>query len=391
MSLAAAVYLPDVASRQWAFSRVAGRSVLLRLLLTAIRAGVREIGLPRILADETLLAEIRRHPSLAATVSTLEDQAFGPAPVLLLPAHSVVDAGSLRKLREAGEKGIVAALEESKGSQAPLLVITGEQTRALANWLVAGAPLGEELENQVRSGRLALVAGGGYSIAVTDAPSRREAEAALYRNLGTDTDSLVDRLVNRPCSRLLTRLLVRLPVTPNAVSLIGLAFGLAAAWQFWLATPGSALLGFFLFMVEVVADHTDGEVARLTFQESVLGQWLDVSIDTLTHSLLVLGIAATASRAGGPLMLLVGALAVFGIVASALFVNFFPLPADRSQPLGRALLTLGNRDPFYLVLLGFAFLLWKAEWALPYLLALLALGSQAYWVTYLLQRRAAGR
>lgn len=391
MSLTAVVYLADAASRQWALSRVAGRSVLLRALMTAVRAGAREIGLPRSLAEESLLSEIRRDPRLAGVVFRLEERTPGADPLLLVPAHGVADPASVRKLLEVGQRGLTAALDESKGNLAPLMVIGGEQVQMLRERLVTGAPIGEELESQVRSGRMTLVAGGGYFVPVTDEASRRQAEAALYGSLGTETDSRVDRLINRQCSQLLTRLLVRLPVTPNQITLVSLALGLAAAWQFWYATPRSALLGLLFYLMEVVADHCDGDIARLTFQESQLGRWLDVSVDTASNVLLVLGMAATASAVGGQAMLLAGVLAAFGILMSAVFANFFPPRPNRLRRLGHVLRAIGNRDMFYLVLVCFILLLWKAQWLLPHLLGLLAVGSQVYWLSCLAQRRLASR
>jgi len=150
-------------------------------------------------------------------------------------------------------------------------------------------------------------------------------------------------------------------------------------------------LGLLFYMGAVVLDHSDGELARLTFQESKVGQVLDVTVDTLTTMLLVLGMAATASAVGGPLMLVLGALAAGGVMLSSLLANFLLPRVDRPRRLGRVLLRLGTRDPFYLVLASFIFFLWKAQWLLPHLIGLLAVGSQAYWLTCLAQRRLAAR
>jgi len=344
---------------------------------------VSDIGLPPGLADASLLSQIRRHPRLSRAVFPLEDRRLGSGPILLLPAQSVVDAGSLRKLCEAGQRGISAAIEESKGGPAPVMVLSGADAEPIKDRLVAGAPIGEELEGRLRSAKVTLVHGGGHVVPVTDARSLREAEAALYRSLGTEADSVIDRLINRPCSRLLTRLLVQFPVTPNQVTLLSLAFGLAAGWLFWSATPVSALLGLVAYLLSVVVDHADGDIARLSFEESALGQWLDVSADTITHALVTLAIAVTASRAGGPLMLLGGALASVGVVMSALVANLVLPRMGRPQQLGRALTRLGTRDTFYLVLIAFIALLWTTPAGLPFLVGLLALGSQAYWLTAL--------
>jgi phosphatidylglycerophosphate synthase len=391
VSVSAVIYLSDAASLQWAHSAVAGRSVLARMIMTAVRAGVKEIGLPPSLSHESVLRQIPRSRELARVTFSRSDRLLGSNPLLFLPAHGVVDPGSLSKLREAGQRGTPAALEQSKGSPAPVVVMAGEQAQSLRDRLAADARIGEELDSRVRSGKLTLVAADGYFVPVTDTRSQREAEAALYQSLGTEADSLVDRLINRPSSRLLTRLLVKLRVTPNTVTLASLALGLAAAAQFWMATPASALLGFILYMLSVIGDHCDGDIARLTFQESALGRWLDILADTTTHALLVLAMGATASVGGGAPFLLAGGLAAFGVVMSALFANFLPYRPREARRFGRVLVRLGNRDTFYLVLIAFVLAAWKIQWALPSLLWVLALGSQAYWVSYLVQRRLGAR
>lgn len=202
-------------------------------------------------------------------------------------------------------------------------------------------------------------------------------------------DGLTDRIVHRRCSRLLIPLLMHLPVTPNVVTLGGFILGLTAAWQFWYASPHSATLGLLLYVTAAVADHIDGDLARLTAKESRLGRWLDVCADTLTNVLIVLGMAATVSRVGGRLMPLLGGTAALGILLSSLLVNFFSPPTERSPRIGHVILRLGNRDAFYLVLVTFVVLLWKVPGLLPHLLWVLALGSHAYWMMCLGNRIAA--
>lgn len=223
-------------------------------------------------------------------------------------------------------------------------------------------------------------------IPVTDGASREHAESVLYGSLGTEADSRVDLLVNRRCSRLLTRLLIRLPVTPNQVSLSSLFLGLGGAYGFWWATPTSALLGIILYMLAVVADHSDGEIARLTFQESAFGEWLDFTSDTLIHALLVLGMGFTAQPVGGLLAVAAGGVAAFGVMMSAMFARLLTREAEGDERFGRLLRGLGNRDLFYVVLVAFIAGLWLAPGSLPFLVGVLALGSQAYWLTCLVRR-----
>lgn len=389
----AVVYLPDSASRAAAATRVAGRAILLRTLLTCQRGGLRWIGVPGALRDPVIEDQIAQHPRLRPAVVWLDrldpnaGRGWHCRPLLLLPANVLLDAGSLRRLLATGDLGGGIALEESKGSPWPILLAPSALVTALWERLVEGTPVGEELEVEVRQGRMTLVVGAGFFVPVLDEASRGQAEATLYQSLGIQADSRVDRVINRRCSRWLTRVLVRFPVTPNQVSLVSLGLGLGATWMLWFATPASALAGFISYMLAVVADHSDGEVARLTFQESAVGEWLDFMIDTVTHALLVLAMGVTASRFGGAAMVVAGAGGAFGVILSALFVRLLPDAPAKEERLSTVLKGLGTRDLFYLVLVAFILALVWAPHALPVLVGLLALGSQGYWLTCVARHR----
>lgn len=395
MTRRAVVYLPDTMSRAAAASQVAGRAMLVRTLLTAERAGVSRIGVPALFRDGALEARIAAHARLRAAVVWLDRltaaqaREWSSGALLLLPANVLLDALSLRRLFAERDPGDGIALEESKGSLSPILLAPAALSAALWDRLVEGAPLGDELEVRVRQGGMKLVVGAGFFVPVLDEASRGEAEATLFRSLGIGADSRVDRMINRRCSRWLTRLLIRLPVTPNQVTLVSLALGLGAAWMLWSATPVSALAGLILYMLAVVVDHSDGEVARLTFQESAFGQRLDFSVDTAIHAALVLGMGVTAGHVGGSVMVVAGAGAASGVILSALFARFLPEEAARDERVVWVLKGLGTRDLFYLVLVAFLFGLWYAPPMLPGLVSLLAVGSQGYWLTCLLRRRVA--
>jgi hypothetical protein len=207
-------------------------------------------------------------------------------------------------------------------------------------------------------------------------------------------DGLLDRAVHRPLASLLVKVLLRLPVSPNMVTLGGLIVGLIGARQFWHASPRSALAGIGAYLLASVADHADGQLARLTGRVSAVGRWLDVFADTVIQIAVVLGMAETARPRGGDVMLLVGAAAACGLALSALCVNFLPPCTSDPGHAASLLRGLANRDPFYCVLLAFFFLLWADPRRLPDLLWILAVGSQAYWLAFLLargRRRAAPR
>ena len=68
----------------------------------------------------------------------------------------------------------------------------------------------------------------------------------------------------------------RLGITPNAVSLLGMAFGILAAFAYYHYRDLKwAIAGFVLMIAWHVMDGADGQLARLTNAQSELGKILD--------------------------------------------------------------------------------------------------------------------
>jgi phosphatidylglycerophosphate synthase len=214
------------------------------------------------------------------------------------------------------------------------------------------------------------------------------AEAQLAASAGSPIDTRLDTIFHRRLSRPLTRLALALGLTANQVSLASLLVGLLAVWGFWHATPWSALAGLVLYAAAVVLDHSDGEVARLTHSESRLGEWLDVTSDTVIHALLVLAMGATAQARAGRAGLGLGALAASGVVVSAMIAK--TSPRSTAGGVGGLLDALGNRDGFYAMLLIFILALTFAPALLPILMIVVTAGTHAYWLTRLAYRLMSG-
>ncbi|WP_050456069.1 CDP-alcohol phosphatidyltransferase family protein [Candidatus Burkholderia verschuerenii] len=80
------------------------------------------------------------------------------------------------------------------------------------------------------------------------------------------------------------------PITPNHLTTLRLAIGLAGAYylsigQFWLCSLGALLIALSNFV-----DHTDGELARISGQQSKIGHFYDLACDALVTVLLFVGI-----------------------------------------------------------------------------------------------------
>jgi phosphatidylglycerophosphate synthase len=270
-----------------------------------------------------------------------------------------------------------AVLAPSAAGLAPVALVPALLVAELWTDLAAGRPVGAALAPRLAEARAEAREATGPYVAVRETSDLARAEDALEATLGIAVDSGVDRYLHRRCSRRISRLLVRTPVTPNHVSLVSLVIGLVAIWCFWHATAASAVLGVLVYALACIVDHADGEIARLTFQESRLGANLDWTIDTIIHVGIVLGIGVSS---GGRLMGVVGLLGAIGVTLSAVFARYLPREIEVGPSVGGLLTHIANRDLFYLVLLAFASLRWLAPSLVFVVAVVVAVGSQVYWV-----------
>lgn len=93
-------------------------------------------------------------------------------------------------------------------------------------------------------------------------------------------------------ARRLVRPLISSPVTPNHLTSVRLAFGIAAAGAFMRGSYSSMNLGALLIIVSNFLDHTDGELARMSGKSSPLGHRYDLASDAVVTTLLFAGIGA---------------------------------------------------------------------------------------------------
>ncbi len=89
--------------------------------------------------------------------------------------------------------------------------------------------------------------------------------------------------INRKISHRLTPGLAWLGLTPNQVTLLALAAGLASGWMLFQGTPSAWIVGALFFELAYLLDNCDGELARMTRATSGLGSWLDTVTDCLIH------------------------------------------------------------------------------------------------------------
>ncbi|HAC18208.1 MAG TPA: hypothetical protein DCF78_06465 [Dehalococcoidia bacterium] len=121
---------------------------------------------------------------------------------------------------------------------------------------------------------------------------------------------LIDRIVVR-----LGVVFERLPFTPNQVTLMSAAVGVAAGILFifdqWLA-------GAISVFASMVLDGLDGEVARRKNMKSKYGAFLDTMLDRVVDTTVVLGVAYSSAQIYGDTAWIIGFLAaVYACVLSS--------------------------------------------------------------------------
>ncbi len=404
----ALILLPSVAERNdetaGPLSRIGGLTLIQRILYGLQWAGIEEgVVLSR---DEWpgLAHHIRKDPKIKAFarlpsgvgrpdssdrhkgISTRREDC-----IVHFPGW-IVDRQLLRNLcrREEPLKDIV--LFESPASLAPV----GERAPVLA--LLPGAfadellsTLGEKAPHDQVIRRIGETQGVRKEPLPEEALLRVEkeselpaAEGRLFKGLIKPTESFLSQKFERRVSQAITRRLLYTRVTPNQISIASILLGLFSTLMFLAEARALHVLGGLLLVFSSIVDGCDGEIARLRFQESRLGSWLDFLGDNVVHIsiFLCVGFGLTLRGEGTVYAVLgcVAAVANFGAAAAVFLRVFlrgggvitFATPVrleemDRAKGWLRRRIEftdkLSNRDFFYVILICAAIgQLWFFMW-----------------------------
>jgi phosphatidylglycerophosphate synthase len=256
---------------------VAGLPLLRRIVLAAERAGWKPLVagfVPSAVA-----------PWLAGTAAEMLLPGGDPSPrsprrVLVLPLTVIPQLEWLRRLR-----AMPVEPEQLYAYDASALVVETAEPAAILAAAARCGDMGEAataLRALFKTADRSAEADDRFVLAsARDLPA---AETWLLRSLIKPTEGFMSRHFERRISLALTRRLCVTAVTPNTMTLVSLAVGLAGAPFFLSSAPGYQLAGALLFLTHSVLDGCDGELARLKFLESRWGAVLDVVGDNLVHS-----------------------------------------------------------------------------------------------------------
>ena len=185
-------------------------------------------------------------------------------------------------------------------------------------------------------------------------PGREQVRAALLR------------YVELPGARFLKAL----KLTPNAVTLLGFAVSVVAAY---LVGSGWLLAGGVVFLLGGALDLMDGALARLTGTESPFGALLDSVFDRLGEAALFVGLAVYGLRAGFGDHYLMFFMTV--LLLALIFSQGVSYLRARGEGLGVFTRAGVMTRPERVVLLGIGLLIGQIVWVLPVVLLAIAVVS----------------
>jgi CDP-L-myo-inositol myo-inositolphosphotransferase len=249
--------------------------------------------------DESVLAELIQSPLDDADVVLATD--FGGS------RSRLVKTDEATKVRTAGDRIIAVGkdLHEYDGYDTGVFLCAPVIFDAAQAAVATGdASLSSAVQRLASQGRVRAQPVGLHAWLDVDTPAdRTAAQRLLFGQSSKAEDGWVSRHLNRPLSsRVLTPLLLRLApgITPNQVSVLGLAFTAAASlcFLFGALLPAAVLVHF-----ASVLDGCDGEIARLKRLESRFGGFFDAVLDRFGDSLILasMGYSAWMASAGRPL------------------------------------------------------------------------------------------
>jgi phosphatidylglycerophosphate synthase len=371
--------------------RIGGLTPWARLVLEAERLGVARITVwaalggatpgspagPRLTGRGTTRLSVAAGPEAGEALAAA---AGGLAAVVWVSATALVPAMTLRALLDAvpeeGEAVVVEAGGRPVAAALPAGAVNGAAGRA--RLLEAGrAADSAGFAARLLAGLRRRPLSGPGAVFLLDSPAeRRAAERALLKSLTKAQDGFMSRHLERRISLAITRRLAGSRVTPNQVTLFSITVGLAGAACIAVGDQAWQVAGALLFIASSVIDGVDGELARLRFEGSRLGGWLDFLGDNVVHAGIFGAIAAAALRGGaGPHVAWLGAASIAAIAftvatvalamrrrGSASFTSVAPDVGATAPRLARLADALARRDFTYLVLL--LALLGRLEWFL---------------------------
>ena len=308
-------------------ARVGALPVLLRAILGAQKAGARKVVVVIDPAAFPVREERQRTKRLDGNVEwripeggeiapVLLDEADGEERLVLIAAGRTYHPSLHRRAAEWNGTQVLALTTD--GQPVGMYAFTTPSAIGLLKRCPAGVRTLEELHDWLAAaeGLVCESVPSDQWQRVLSEEDRLLAEQKLDQWLFKSTDGVFARM-NRKVSIPISRQLIKFPITPNMVSLFTLGVSFSAGAFFALGGRANMLLGAILSVFASILDGSDGEVARLTFQDSAFGCWLETVCDYLYYVFIFAGMMI-GLLGRGPVYWTWGALLFVGALATML-------------------------------------------------------------------------
>ncbi|MDQ3070798.1 MAG: CDP-alcohol phosphatidyltransferase family protein, partial [Acidobacteriota bacterium] len=243
--------------------------------------------------------------------------------------------------------------------------------------------------------RLALRARNGAELV--------QAEQTIRASVIKPTDNKVARF-NRRISLPISIALIPTPLTANQLSILLVAVGFYSGWLFSLGTYWSFVIAAFLGLAASILDGCDGEIARLKYQETTLGCWIETVGDYSYYVAIFIGMTVGVARwTGMPVFRWLGILTLIGTFITFALLIYLRSTITAGQPdqlhaIGKARF---NAEPSW-----WTRMVWKVSMVatrsfmpymimglallglMPVVMILAAVGSHTYWISLAVKLRA---
>ena len=312
------------------------------------------------------------------------------SPALLKEAAAhAAGIGEIRDVPAGEEWPVSGAVRLTAGDASNLDALADALRRRIA---VPARPSGDDVS--YGRARLAIRA-----VADADLP---HAEFTLRRSSYKDTDAKVARF-NRKISVPISVALIRTPLTANQLSVMLVAVGFYSGWLFSIGAYWPGVLAGFLSLAASVLDGCDGEIARLKYQESALGCWIETFGDYSYYVAIFVGITVGAvQQTGFEIFYWIGALALTATIVTFALLIYLRARITNGQP---DRLHAVARDRFQAEQSLWSRIIWRISFvatraAMPYgimvfallyilpgIIILAAIGANIYWVTLTMKLR----
>ena len=392
-------------------ARLAGLPLAERVIRSAARAGYSTIVVCTQNTDSRSAALLR---SLAGTIpgvvlAATEEAALnalgatgepfvtaiGPGTVV---SPALLEMAATIEPAPGGWRDVPAGGEWRQSGVLRVAIDDATQPQALASALRERAGRDELLPSgeDVAEGRAKL------ALRITTAAELRAAEQTIRRSSYKTTDNTLARF-NRKISLPISVALIRTPLTANQLSVTLVAVGFYAAWLFSIGHYFAGVIGAFLSLGASILDGCDGEIARLKYQESALGCWIETFGDYSYYIAIFLGLTIGAvRRTRVEAFYWIGGLALGGALLSFAFLIFLRtrITAGRPERLHAIAAERFKAEPT-----PWSRIIWRLSFtatrsAMPYgifafavanllpaIVVLAALGSNIYWISLVVKLR----